>query len=85
MLYVHGKGRQPKDEFVVLTDAAVRPIYSYLALRESRGKGEPLFASLSNKSYGKRLTTRFVRRIAKNALLKAGFDDSRLTAHSMRP
>ena len=84
VLYVHGKGRQSKDEFVVLTDAAVRPIYSYLALRESRGKDEPLFASLSNKSYGKRLTTRSVRRIAKNALLKAGFDDSRLTAHSMR-
>lgn len=84
VLYVHGKGRQSKDEFVVLTDAAVRPIYAYLALRESRGKDEPLFASLSNKSYGKRLTTRSVRRIAKNALVNAGFDDSRLTAHSMR-
>ena len=84
VLYVHGKGRQTKDEFVVLTDAAVRPIYSYLALRESRREDDPLFTSLSNTSYGKRLTTRSVRRIAKNALLRAGFDDSRLTAHSMR-
>lgn len=84
VLYVQGKGRQDKDEFVVLTPAAIRPIYTYLALRESRGKDEPLFTSLSNKSYGKRLTTRSLRRIAKDALRKAGFDDPRLTAHSMR-
>lgn len=84
VLYVQGKGRQDKDEFVVLTPATVRPIYTYLALRESRSKDEPLFASLSNKSYGKRLTTRSLRRIAKDALRKAGFDDPRLTAHSMR-
>lgn len=60
------------------------PIYAYLALRESREKDEPLFTSLSNKSYGRRLTTRSLRRIAKGALRKAGFDDPRLTAHSMR-
>lgn len=84
VLYVQGKGRQEKDEFVVLTPSAVRPIYAYLALRENRNKDEPLFTSLSNKSYGKRLTTRSLRRIARDALLKAGFDDPRLTAHSMR-
>lgn len=84
VLYVQGKGRAEKDEFVVLTDAAVRPIYAYLALRSEKDRGKPLFASLSNKTMGQRLKTRSLREIVKGALREAGFDDSRLTAHSLR-
>ena len=39
VLYVQGKGREQKDDFVVLTDAAVRPIYAYLSMRKERDRG----------------------------------------------
>lgn len=89
VLYVQGKGRLSKDEFVVLTDATARPLYAYLAARRAAG-GEvvrpdsPLFASLSTRTYGKRLATRSLREIVKNALRSAGYDDPRLTTHSLR-
>ena len=38
-LYVQGKGREQKDDFVVLTDAAARPIYAYLSMRKERDGG----------------------------------------------
>lgn len=89
VLYVQGKGRLSKDEFVVLTDATVRPIYTYLAARRAEGREaigpeSPLFASLSTRTYGKRLVTRSLRGIVKKALRKAGYDDSRITTHSLR-
>ena len=39
VLYVQGKGREQKDDFVVLTDSAVRPIYAYLSMRKERDGG----------------------------------------------
>ncbi|MBR3690722.1 MAG: tyrosine-type recombinase/integrase [Eggerthellaceae bacterium] len=89
VLYVQGKGRSQKDEFVVLTDAAVRPIYAYLAARRAEGREvmgpeSPLFASLSTRTYGKRLVTRSLRGIVKKALRTAGYDDARITTHSLR-
>lgn len=74
---------------MVLTDATLGPIYDYLAARRCEGRevvGEdsPLFASLSNKTYGKPLSTRSIRQIAKEALRAAGLDSERLTTHSFR-
>ena len=90
ILLVQGKGRVEKDALVVLTDATLGPIYDYLAARrcEERevvgGGDSPLFASLSNKTYGKPLSTRSIRQIAKEALRAAGLDSERLTTHSFR-
>ena len=89
ILLVQGKGRVEKDALVVLTDATLGPIYDYLAARRCEGRevvGEdsPLFASLSNKTYGKPLSTRSIRQIAKEALRAAGLDSERLTTHSFR-
>lgn len=89
ILLVQGKGRVEKDALVVLTEATLGPIYDYLAARRQEGRevvGEdsPLFASLSNKTYGKPLSTRSIRQIAKEALRAAGLDSERLTTHSFR-
>ena len=84
VLYVHGKGRMSKDEFVVLTDAAFRPIERYLQTRSRVAASDPLFTSTSNRNNGGRLTTRTVSRIAKNAMRSIGLDDSQHTAHSLR-
>ena len=56
----------------------------YLNARgEIRGT-ETLFASISNNNKGGRITTRSVREVAKQAMIQAGYNSDRLTAHSMR-
>ncbi len=84
LLWILGKGRDSKDEFVVLTQATQKPIQKYLATRGQVKESLPLFASLANKNFGERLTTRSVSRIIKNHLRVLGIDSKRLTAHSLR-
>jgi len=82
--YIQGKGRDAKDEYVVLTYTALKPILTYLEAREKADKSAPLFASTSDRNNGDRITTRSISRLIKNALLKADINDRRLTAHSLR-
>lgn len=84
VLYVQGKGRASKDNFVVLTPKALSPIAAYLEKRGKVDKLDPLFASVSSRNAGERLTVRSVSRIAKSALRAIGIDDERYTAHSLR-
>jgi integrase/recombinase XerC/integrase/recombinase XerD len=84
LLYIQGKGRDSKDAFVILTESTLKPIKEYLSARGKTQETAPLFASHSDRNNGGRLTTRSISRIAKEALRAAGYDDSRLTAHSMR-
>jgi len=84
VLMVHGKGRDEKDNFVVLTDKAYEPIADYLETRGRYNSAEPLFTSISNNSKGERLSTRTVSKIAKDGLKAIGLDDRSFTAHSLR-
>ncbi len=84
VLFIHGKGRDAKDELVVLTPATLEPLMAYIAARGSVKDEDPLFASHSTKNFGKGLTTRSVSRIVKNRLKGYNLDDARLTAHSLR-
>lgn len=84
VLYIQGKGRDAKDAFVVLTELTLAPLKAYLKARGKTPEGAPLFASLSDRNQGGRLTTRSISRIAKEAMRAAGIDDDRLTAHSLR-
>lgn len=84
VLLVHGKGRNEKDNFVVLTDKAFKPIESYLEERGRTNINEPLFVSTSNNSKGERLSTRAISYIAKEALKAIGLDNNSFTAHSLR-
>lgn len=84
VLYIHGKGRDSKDELVLLTEHTLGPIEEYLKARGTVKNEEPLFASHSSKNFGKKLTTRSVSRIVKITFRRVGLDDSRLTAHSLR-
>lgn len=88
VLWIQGKGRAEADEFVLLTDEALRPVRQYLSAR-AKLQGQPadsapLFSSCSNRNDGQPLTTRSISRIAKDAMRQAGIDDKRLTAHSLR-
>jgi integrase/recombinase XerC/integrase/recombinase XerD len=85
VLWVQGKGRSSKDDFVVLTDEVLKPLNKYLGLRgDNLSSDEALFASLSDRNYGKQLTINSLSRLIKQRLQKAGFDSRRITAHSLR-
>ncbi|MCL4360967.1 site-specific integrase [Candidatus Dependentiae bacterium] len=84
VLMIQGKGRDSKDDMVILTESALNPIREYLKARVKVKDQDPLFVSVSTKNHGKRLTTRSISRIVKNRFRDIGLDDSRLTAHSLR-
>ena len=84
VLLVHGKGRDEKDNFVLLTDKAYQPIAEYLATRGKVNSSDPLFTSTSNNSKGERLSTRTISYIAKEGLKAIGLNEKQFTAHSLR-
>jgi len=84
VLLVQGKGRDEKDNFVVLTDKTYLPIAQYLATRKDVNSMDPLFISTSNNSKGDKLTTRTISYIAKEGLKAIGLDERSFTAHSLR-
>lgn len=83
-LHVQGKGRNDKLECVLIADGVYKLIQSYLAQRKNISADSPLFGSLSRRNFGKRMTTFSISRIIKTSLKSAGYDSSRLTAHSLR-
>lgn len=84
VLYICGKGRDEKADFVTLPAPTEKALRIYLATRKQKEGNEPLFTSASNNSNGNRLTTRSISRVVKEAMRKAGYDSERLTAHSLR-
>jgi integrase/recombinase XerC len=84
VLYVQGKGKDEKSEYVIITREVEKAIRSYLATRKDVSDKAPLFSSTSNNSKGKRLSTRTVSGLVKDSLVKTGLNSSRLTAHSLR-
>lgn len=84
VLYVQGKGKDEKADYVKLAPQVETAIRDYITARGASEESEPLFTSTSRNNYGERMTTRSIRAIAKNSMIEAGFNSDRLTAHSMR-
>lgn len=84
VLYVQGKGREEKTDYIKLSAPAEQAIRAYLKARGERNEQAPLFTSTSNNSKGARLTTRSVSGTVKTRLQQAGYDSEKLTAHSLR-
>ena len=84
VLWICGKGRDDKDEFVVLTEAALKPIRDYLNRRGIVKDNAPLFVSNSDRNKNQRLTPRSISRIVKENLRKVSINNGRTTAHSLR-
>ena len=78
-LYVQGKGHEEKDAVVKVPPQVFSLIQTYLSKRGKVEGNSPLFGS----SRGRLLSTS-VSRIVKKAMRRAGFDSSKLTAHSLR-
>jgi integrase/recombinase XerC len=89
-LNVQGKGRRVKDETVTLTADARSAIDEYLNRRFADGERSPeapLFASMSNRTYGQRMTARGIREAVNRWLRTSGVKgdrDRELTPFSLR-
>lgn len=84
VLYIQGKGRDEKTDYIKISPQVEKAIRAYLTARGRAEETAPLFTSTSNNNKGERLTTRSVSGIVKKHLQGAGYDSSRLTAHSLR-
>lgn len=84
VLYIQGKGKDGKNNFVKLAKPVEEAIKAYLKAREAKEASAPLFTSTAHRNNNARLTTRSISRIVKGRLVNAGLDSDRLTAHSLR-
>ena len=84
ILYLQGKGREERAEYVKVPAEVEKAIRASLADRKDITGNQPLFISLSNNSNGARISTRSISGIVKNSLVRAGYESDRLTAHSLR-
>ena len=84
VLYLQGKGREERAEYVKVPAEVEKAIRASLADREDAKGSNPLFTSMSNNSKGGRISTRSISGLVKKALVQAGYDSDTLTAHSLR-
>ncbi len=84
VLFIQGKGKDEKSDYVKLPAPVEKAIRDYLRSREKVAPDQPLFSSTSNNNQGDRMTTRAISAIIKGRLLTAGYNSDRLTAHSLR-
>ena len=84
VLYIQGKGRDEKAEFVKMPREVETAINTYLKARGTKDPAAPLFVSFSHNSAGQRLSVKSVSSTVKRRLIAAGYDSERLTAHSLR-
>ena len=83
ILAIQGKGRDEKDEIVVLTHPVVEnAIHDWLSVRGD--KSGALFVSLSRVSYGQRLASSSIRNMVKGYFRQAGVTSANKTTHSLR-
>ena len=83
-LFIQGKGKTDKSDYVKIPQQVEDAIRTYLTCRGKAEDGEALFASVAHRNAGERMTTRSISRLVKDALIDAGFNSDRLTAHSLR-
>ena len=84
-LYVWGKGHSEADQKKPLAPEVFNAVHDYLKSRNDVTSGSrPLFVSTGNRSKGQRIAETTISKMLKGALISAGFDSERLTAHSLR-
>lgn len=84
VLWVHGKARSSKDEYVTLSPRVCDAIDEYLAARGETDPASPMFISHGNRSRGGRVCVHTISRTEKAIMKAVGIDSPRKTAHSLR-
>jgi site-specific recombinase XerD len=83
VLYVRGKKRNAKDDFVTLAEDTVQLITLYLKNRKVK-LNDPLFVSESRFNKGERMSPDSISRLIKRHLKAIGEISPRLSGHSLR-
>ena len=84
ILFVMGKGHDSKDDFVIISDAAWKPLQAYLSERGVTAKKDPLFVTEGKGHKGNRMSPRSVQYVCKNAIRAIGLDSPEYSPHSLR-
>ncbi len=86
ILRIWGKGRDARDEFVVLAEPTEQALLEYLSCRGQPAPHDPLFikGSKFDLNGNPRLSTRHIRRRITRYLQKAGVKTSKTSVHSLR-
>ena len=84
VMFVQGKGRGDKDEFVILCPATMVALNAYLAERGPVRSSDPLIVSGRGPKAHTRMSTRAIRTIVTEALVGAKVKAPKVTAHSCR-
>ena len=81
VLYIQGKGHDDKEEPLILQPTAEEALREWLSIHPN--KSDPLFCSLSQRSYGKRLSRSATRAIIHGYIKSAGIVGKK-SVHSLR-
>ncbi len=84
VIYVQGKNKDVKDEYVLLFPQALASLEAYLETRPERENNEPLFWGIGNRARGARITTRAIRERVSHYLNKSGIKRAGITPYSLR-
>ena len=88
VIWVHGKGRDGKVDFIPIPPSLRDWLFRLLESRQSQGqsmsRSAPVFISYSHNRSGQRLSPQGVSRTVRQALMAIGISSPRLTAHSLR-
>lgn len=82
ILYIQGKGRSDKSDYVKLSNEVYSILEDYLF--ERRDSNESLFVTHQRGKESTRLLTQNIRRIIKELLRRIGIDDPHYSTHSLR-
>lgn len=81
ILYVLGKGRDYKQDYVIVSDSVYKLIQEYI---KEYNIQDYLFVSSSHHNNGGKVTTETIRRIVNKLFKQNGIEDSKITLHSLR-
>ena len=84
VLFIQGKGKDSKDDYIKIIPEVEIAINEYLQTRKELKKSDPLFVGTSNRALNQRITETSLSRLFKTIFKESGFNSSRLTAHSLR-
>ncbi len=84
VIFVQGKSKDKKDEYVILTPLAQEALEKYLEARGKTNEYEPLFWGVGNRAKGERITTRAIRERVNYYLNLAGLKRKGITPYSLR-
>jgi len=84
VIYVQGKNKDKKDEYVVLPPDAIIELDRYLRERGESEASEPLFWGIGNRAIKDRISTRAIRARISHYFEKLGLKRKGITPYSLR-